>query len=305
MGSVALQTNTQGAYFDHLLERGRKRQDPSSGLSRFGDLPSLQLGLGDIASKVRNLGGSENIKRIKGAGSEAHYLLAASGVSRGTTLQDLNTFAEQADLRTSATATSNQADLNLDTFVAQISAKTTLDLINESMEQSKRDFDAFLEENVQMNWDLQRRRIYEHFGLAKASGDDETNDDEGASTASRGAFGRSSRRGPTQSLRNGAKMLSGGSVMSRSVLGGSVSRNASQLNLFTDVPDNNGASGMPSGSEDPYIRDRQEKYAAKVKDLNSSRLQEIVYPVIQHFASVEREFSGDVSPSVPEEISSY
>ena len=258
--------------------------------------------MGDIASKVRNLGGNENVTRVNGADSRAHYLLAASGVSRGTTLQDLNTFAEQADLRPSATATSNQADINLDAFVAQISAKTTLDLINESMEQSKRDFDAFLEENVQMNWDLQRRRIYEHFGLAKASGDEETDADEASSVTSRGAFGRSSRRGPTQSLRNGSRMLAGGSAMSRSVLGGSVSRNTSRASLFTDVADKAGASAMSSGSEDPYIRGRQEKYAAKVKDLNSSRLQEIVYPVIQHFASVERESSGDVSTSASGDI---
>lgn len=153
-----------------------------------------------------------------------------------------------------------------------------------------------------MNWDFQRRRIYEHFGLAKASGDEETSANEAASVTSRGAFGRSSRRGPTQSLRNGSKTLSGGAVMSRSVLGGSVSRNTSQASLFTDVADKTGANGLPSGSEDPYIRDRQEKYAAKVKDLNSSRLQEIVYPVIQHFASVERESSGDVSTSASGDI---
>lgn len=46
----------QTAYFDHLLERSRKRAAQENGTSAFGDLPSLQLGLGDIARKVRNLG---------------------------------------------------------------------------------------------------------------------------------------------------------------------------------------------------------------------------------------------------------
>jgi nuclear pore complex protein Nup93 len=46
----------KSAHFDHLLERGRKRNAGENGLSNFEDLPSLQLGLGDIARKVRNLG---------------------------------------------------------------------------------------------------------------------------------------------------------------------------------------------------------------------------------------------------------
>jgi len=46
----------RSAHFDHLLERGRKRNAGDNGLANFDELPSLQLGLGDIARKVRNLG---------------------------------------------------------------------------------------------------------------------------------------------------------------------------------------------------------------------------------------------------------
>lgn len=46
----------RSAHFDHLLERGRKRNAGENGTSNFDELPSLQLGLGDIARKVRNLG---------------------------------------------------------------------------------------------------------------------------------------------------------------------------------------------------------------------------------------------------------
>ena len=42
--------------FDHLLERSRKRNAGENGFGNFGGLPTLQLGLGDIARKVRNLG---------------------------------------------------------------------------------------------------------------------------------------------------------------------------------------------------------------------------------------------------------
>jgi nuclear pore complex protein Nup93 len=47
---------TRSAHFDHLLERGRKRNAGENGGGNFDELPSLQLGLGDIARKVRNLG---------------------------------------------------------------------------------------------------------------------------------------------------------------------------------------------------------------------------------------------------------
>lgn len=46
------------AHFDSLLERGKKRKGTASNGAQFGDLPSLQLSLGDIAGKVRNLGGT-------------------------------------------------------------------------------------------------------------------------------------------------------------------------------------------------------------------------------------------------------
>ena len=45
------------AYFNTLLEKGRKRAHGSDESPAFGDLPSLQLGLGDIAKRARELGG--------------------------------------------------------------------------------------------------------------------------------------------------------------------------------------------------------------------------------------------------------
>jgi nuclear pore complex protein Nup93 len=47
---------SRSAHFDNLLERGRKRNAGENGGTNFDELPSLQLGLGDIARKVRNLG---------------------------------------------------------------------------------------------------------------------------------------------------------------------------------------------------------------------------------------------------------
>ena len=54
--STAGNGTSRSAHFDHLLERGRKRNAGENGLGSFDALPTLQLGLGDIARKVRNLG---------------------------------------------------------------------------------------------------------------------------------------------------------------------------------------------------------------------------------------------------------
>ncbi len=57
----------QPAYFDSLLERGRKRTNGGEGVGGSGELPSLQLGLGDISRRVRELGGTGGqAKRARG-----------------------------------------------------------------------------------------------------------------------------------------------------------------------------------------------------------------------------------------------
>jgi nuclear pore complex protein Nup93 len=44
----------QSAYFEQMVERGKKRNNMENG--GLGELPRLQLGLADIARKARNLG---------------------------------------------------------------------------------------------------------------------------------------------------------------------------------------------------------------------------------------------------------
>lgn len=288
----------QAAYFDQILERGRKRnnQDNANGI---GDLPTLQLGLGDIARKVRNLGqGGPSSAGGKQNDSRAHYLLAASGVSTASALRDLNNLNAQAG--TAITPPSNLvSDTDPETFVSNLQSQTTLDLIQQGLEQSKRDFDAFLEENVQMNWDAQRMKIYEHFGLAKPAvggSDDDNGASMGASQRERGAFGRSSRRSRPMGA-SSAGMSFGPNGMARSVLGNSAMRGSTQVASFSDVPDAAQKSGsnnsLTGGLDTRMQRDKSEKYAAKIFNreapaLNVERNRDSCYPVLHQFAEVEQ-----------------
>nr|7TBI_G1 Chain G1, Nic96 R2 [Saccharomyces cerevisiae]7TBI_G2 Chain G2, Nic96 R2 [Saccharomyces cerevisiae]7TBJ_G1 Chain G1, NUP93 R2 [Homo sapiens]7TBJ_G2 Chain G2, NUP93 R2 [Homo sapiens]7TBK_G1 Chain G1, NUP93 R2 [Homo sapiens]7TBK_G2 Chain G2, NUP93 R2 [Homo sapiens]7TBL_G1 Chain G1, NUP93 R2 [Homo sapiens]7TBL_G2 Chain G2, NUP93 R2 [Homo sapiens]7TBM_G1 Chain G1, NUP93 R2 [Homo sapiens]7TBM_G2 Chain G2, NUP93 R2 [Homo sapiens] len=53
---------------------------------------------------------------------------------------------------------------DVDTYLSNLQTKTTLSMIADGLERSARDFDAFLEENVTLEWEAQRKRIYQHFG---------------------------------------------------------------------------------------------------------------------------------------------
>lgn len=68
----------QPVYFNNLLEKGRKRTLGRDGDSGFGDLPSLQLGLGDIARRARELGGM-GTQNYGGAASDSKAL-ACEGI---------------------------------------------------------------------------------------------------------------------------------------------------------------------------------------------------------------------------------
>ncbi|KAJ9649498.1 nuclear pore complex subunit [Coniosporium tulheliwenetii] len=258
--------SAQAAYFDHLLERGKKR-NMQDGASVFGELPSLQLGLGDIARKVRNLGtGGPSAQAAKGTAEP-------SGVQTGPALRELNSFSASAGVGPPSSL--QPVDTDLDAYVSNLRTQSTFDLIAEGLEQSKRDFDNFLEENVQIEWDAQRRKIYEHFGLVRK--DEPLNlSTNGASTstpAQRGAFGRSSRRArPLNASAFGA------SGMARSVLGAAPGTVTEQ----GEKP-----------SEDRFSREKQEKYSEKVKQLNTMRQDGYVYPVIQNFAEMEAQAGVD------------
>lgn len=168
-------------------------------------------------------------------------------------------------------------------------------MFKESAEQSKREFDQFLEDSIQINIDEERQRIYEQWGLAKPKDQGLEGGNGSVGPGTRGAFGRSSRRakGPAGAERSQAGMSFGASRLSKSVLGGSVSRKPNRASLFTDVAEQTAAFDIPSAPEDPYLRSKQEKYAAKVKELNSARLQEVNYSLVEEFARVELEAGGD------------
>ncbi|GAM33251.1 hypothetical protein TCE0_003f00017 [Talaromyces pinophilus] len=155
---------TQPAFFNSLLERGKKRpfatgsQDTS-----YGELPSLQLGLEDIRRKARELGGQDTkATRQPGRDQKAHYLLAASGISPGHALRDLKALDAQASIPSPFKQVEG-FDPDNEKFMKSVQQRGRQAMVAESLARVHRDFDTFLEEKVNMNWDDQRRKIFQHF----------------------------------------------------------------------------------------------------------------------------------------------
>jgi nuclear pore complex protein Nup93 len=216
--------------------------------------------------------------------SSRHYLLSASGVKMGSTLRDLNHFSTQAGIGANGTA-QNLFDTDVDGYISNLHSQSTLSLIQEGLEQSKRDFDAFLEDNVQIEWDKQRQRIYEHFGLGRQSEDMAASQSTFGNTAARGAFGRSTRKG--RSIGPKGASVNGASTFGASVGGPPVIGNGQSV---LNGREGHGASvlGTQAGPRDRYERDKQEKFMEEVKKLNDARQRETPFPVLHAFSDVER-----------------
>ncbi|KAK4243941.1 Nup93/Nic96-domain-containing protein [Corynascus novoguineensis] len=289
-----------GALFDSLLAKNKKEAE---GETALGELPSLQLGLGDLRQRLKKLGPSQDKPLEHG---KAHYFLAASGVDPGAAVRDLGTFGLQARERSAAAQGAGFGggigEVDVETYLSNLQTKTTLSMIADGLDRSVRDFDAFLEDNVTMEWEAQRKRIYQHFGIKPredAASRTSTQPAARASTPSKegqGTFGRSRRKASQaaggERATQRASVL-GRSAMQRSVIG-TPSRIGSHASEFTDVEarkDSAGSSGAGS-MDDRFLREKQGKLAEKIHDFNNARQQGLPIYICRDMAELESK-SGD------------
>ncbi|KAL8900491.1 MAG: hypothetical protein Q9207_005666 [Kuettlingeria erythrocarpa] len=289
---------SQPAYFESLLEKGRKRPRDAEGTSSFGQLPGLQLGLTDIARKVREIGGvGAQSPADRAADSKAHYLLAASGVNPGTTRRDLDALKVQPGAAHSDLQVPAGWDSDTNRYMDQMQQQSTLKMISEGIERAHRNFDAYMDENIDINWEAQRKKIYEHFGLAARSSDRSGVASQPVSPGVKGSFGRTTRRGRTLKGDQAAQSTLGRSIFGQSSLQKSVIGTPNgphkTASLFTDVEDR---SGQGPVAEDRFSREKQGKFGEKVQALNRARLQEKPYPIFHEFRNVQMQPGGE-SPS--------
>lgn len=170
--------------------------------------------------------------------------------------------------------------------------------IEDGMRRTSRDFDTFVAKNVTMEWEAQKHRIFEHFGLAPRSAvpvPGVAQSDVGNST-----FGGLSAFGVSSFGRSklGTSMGPGrGSVWAKGGLGSSVlgkpAAGAQQGKLFGDVD--------PSRQMElsRQVQVRQQQFALAVKKMNEVRLgagtaDGSVFPVMKVFGDITGASGNDM-----------
>lgn len=278
------------SYFDQLLERGKKRQNEER-LTPFGELPALELGLADISRKVRNMGqGGPSAGLARGGDARAHYLLSASGVNTNQALRDLEQLADQHATQPAVAAQMDDALTGVKFDLARKHHDDFQAMVDGRIKQAQENFNKMIDEQLHgVNWGDQYQRIYEHFGLKKPQHvETGARDSFGASES--GAFGRSGRRTKIGASVNGKSF--GVPGLSKSVIG-TVGRKTMRDSQFGDINDKLPREGMRIAPEDRMLRIKQDKYIERVKELNVARIQERAYPMLNKFADVESEPSGE------------
>lgn len=166
------------------------------------------------------------------------------------------------------------------------------------MRATARDFDLFVAKNVTMEWDLQRQRIFEHFGLlpkGSAATDTTLGSFGGLSAFGASSFGRSKLGA---SAGNGTNRSS---VWAKSSIGGSVlgMSCAEQVpgayigNLFADVD----TSRQMELSRPVQLR--REQYGEAIQQMNEMRLGLNspgggTFPVLNTFAALTEASGNDM-----------
>lgn len=288
--SVAPPNAPQSTYFDNLLQRGQKldsnKKTPTTGL---GELPSLQLGLGDISRRVRELGNAGNTAfEPKLQQARAKHLLAASGVQTVATVRDLQELG--ADISSEPYVTP-EADIDADINYGY--ATSLLDMIDEANDRSIRDFDKWIAQEIKFDWEEQKRQIYEHFNLMPKTSPNR-GDDRGSPSFERlGAFGKSGRRAATPSrsspLKRGRESVFAASAAQRSVLGSASHVGAGQGSMFGQIDEN---SPVNTAGIDPTSKEKQHQYETKVRQLNDQRVRGDFYAVLENFAEVPAQLAN-------------
>lgn len=182
-------------------------------------------------------------------------------------------------------------------FLRNIQQRGRQVMIAESLARTQRDFDVFLDDKVNMDWEAQRKKIFHHFGLAQK---DEEGDGFGATP--RGSFGRSKhsrqfratpQHGPSTASR---RSVFGKSGLERSVIGTPGSGLA--FSQLSESPASRSEGPTPPTADFRFLQEKMGHYADKVQLLNSARLQARAFPILHEFSEVETSAGGDVPPQL-------
>ncbi|KAF3927539.1 hypothetical protein AA313_de0203385 [Arthrobotrys entomopaga] len=250
-----------------LLENSRKLRNDA----KLPDIPSIQLGLGEIERRAKNLQGGDPSRSVD---ARAHYLLQAAGVNSEQALKELELvdFSFE-DTGARATVRDAQVDTDIDGFLRNRKEQSISKAIEEGIKRTTLEFESYLLNNLNIDWDEQRKKIYEHFGLTKPS--------DGVQSAPLGqsSFGVSAATRAGQSTFGRSRFTQ--SSMGSLVLGVQP-KFGNQTWAFEDTVKEHQGAPM----EQMY--NRQVHYAKAVQKFNDARTESQTPKLIESFGEVTK-----------------
>ena len=272
--------NRESVYFNGLLERQKKKVKFDNTDNQLGQLPSMNMDLGDLARRAQDLGQkTQKLGQSTGRDSRAHYLLSGSGVTPGQAYREF----QKLDTDAVPAATSTRIDFAEEgsAYLKGMQARGREAMLRESMDRVYQDVDKFIEESLGIDFDEQKKRIMQHFGLMAKDENDSTSSSGNLAQSRSPAKGKSSRRS-----------IFGRSGLDKSIIG-SIDSSAGTSSFFGSQ-----STSIPTTlSKNQTVRDLREKerlFMQKVEALNKKRLDEESYKVLSEFKEVEASVPGDV-----------
>lgn len=266
--------NRESTYFNGLLERQKKKvKFNNTDLGELSQLPSMNMDLSDLTRRAQELNQkSQRLGQPPGGDSRAHYLLSGSGVTPGQAYREF----QKLDTDALPVAQSTRIDFAEEgsAYIKGMQARGREAMLRESMDRVYRDVDKFIEDNLGIDFDEQKKRIMQHFGLMAK---DETEEPSGRSSFN------SLRQSKAKSTR---RSIFGRSGLEKSIIGDPSSANSTS---FGGQPTN-----LTKYQNIGDLRNKERLFIDKVQALNKARLTEENYKVLQQFQEVEKSVQGDV-----------
>ena len=248
------------------------------------------MDLSDLAARAQNIGRGSMRRKANGADSRAHYVLAGSGVVPGKAYEELQALDSEAAAELSQPPR-EAFDVQNGQYFQDLRKKGRKQMMKENMVQVYREVDQFIEDSLGIDFDEQRQRIMEHFGLVAREDD---GDNGGGSFAK--SAGRKSQFAET--AKASTRSVFGRSALDKSLIG-TPGMGGSTTSFFGDERSQQ-MGNLMKGQTARDLRDKERLYLEKVEQLNKARLNNENFPIMHHFAEVEQSGSADSPPQLAE-----
>ncbi|EXJ58762.1 hypothetical protein A1O7_06192 [Cladophialophora yegresii CBS 114405] len=285
------QNTGDAAYFSTLLERQKKKPKLTAQHNGRHELPSLSMDLGDLARRAQEIRHRGTKQPEPLSESRAHYLLAGSGVAPGQAYKDFSALGPDDGAPVSRATAQSFADEST-AYLRDLRVKGRDAMLRESMDRIYREVDSFIEESLGVDFEEQKVRIMEHFGLVPP---EDGSTPAGGRQAS-GGFGKTTKRGKhgESDLTRSARSVFGRSALEKSIIGiaGSGAGSASFFRSEGAPPT---PAGLPRSSSQVLreLRNKEKIFIEKVAELSNARVKHEAYPLLRRFAETEEQNKAD------------